>query len=251
MVNVADDRNEHRAPHGDRNEFRSTLRAATEMNFGLRFAENGAPRVTRRIGTMVNVADDRNEHRAPHGDRNEFRSTLRAATEMNFGLRFAENGAPRVTRRIGTMVNVADDRNEHRAPHGDRNEFRSTLRAATEMNFGLRFAENGAPRVTRRIGTMVNVADDRDEHRAPHGDRNEFRSTLRAATDMNFGLPSAGNGRLIRHVSSQFSVLSSRFLVLGSWFLVPGSWFLVLGSRFSVLSSWFLVLSSQFLVLGS
>jgi hypothetical protein len=177
-LRTADDRNEHRAPHGDRNEFRSTLRAATEMNFGLRFAENGAPRVTRRIGTMVNVADDRDEHRAPHGDRNKFRSTLRAATDMNFGLRFAENGAPRVTRRIGTMVNVADDRNEHRAPHGDRNEFRSTLRAATEMNFGLRFAENGAPRATRRIGTMVNVADDRDEHRAPHGDRHEFRSTL-------------------------------------------------------------------------
>jgi hypothetical protein len=199
-LRTADDRNEHRAPHGDRNEFRSTLRAATDMNFGLRFAENGAPRVTRRIGTMVNVADDRDEHRAPHGDRHEFRSTLRAATEMNFGLRFAENGAPRVTRRIGTMVNVADDRDEHRAPHGDR------------MNFGLRFAENGAPRATRRIGTMVNVADDRDEHRAPHGDRHEFRSTLRAATEMNFGLRFAENGapRATRWIGTMVNVADDR-----------------------------------------
>ena len=134
------------------------------MNFGLRFAENGAPRATRRIGTMVNVADDRNDHRAPRGDRNEFQSTR------------CREQAPRATRRIGTMVNVADDCNDHRAPRGDRHEFRSTLRAATDMNFGLRFAENGAPRATRRIGTMVNVADDRNDHRAPRGDRHEFRS---------------------------------------------------------------------------
>jgi len=43
------------------------------------------------------------------------------------------------------------------------------------------------------------------ELRAPRGDRNTFRSTLRwaraphAVTAIHFGLPSAGRGRLARH----------------------------------------------------
>ena len=204
MVNVADDRNDHRAPRGDRHEFRSNPPRGDRNEFQSTRCREQAPRATRRIGTMVNVADDCNDHRAPRGDRHEFRSTLRAATDMNFGLRFAENGAPRATRRIGTMLNVADNRNEHRAPRGDRHEFRSN---------------------------------------PPRGDRNEFRSTLcwqRAShTTRQFSVLSSQ----LSVPGSRFLVPGSRFSVLSSQLSVPGSRFLVLGSWFLVLSSQFLVLN--------
>jgi hypothetical protein len=88
--------------------------------------------------------------------------------------------------------------------------------------------------------------------------------TPHAATEINFGLHSAGRGRLVRHdrpgqgstylrtainrvepaqagfasqrfsvPGSQFSVLGSQSPVLSSRFLVPGSWFSVLGSWFN------------------
>jgi hypothetical protein len=63
-------------------------------------------------------------------------------------------------------------------PCGDRNEFRSTLRWTR------------ASRATRQTRTGGNASENRDKH---------SRNRPPAATEMNFGLPSAGRGRLVRH----------------------------------------------------
>jgi hypothetical protein len=63
-------------------------------------------------------------------------------------------------------------------PCGDRNEFRSTLRWTR------------ASRATRQTWTGGNASENRDKH---------SRNRPPAATEMNFGLPFAGRGRLARH----------------------------------------------------
>jgi hypothetical protein len=125
-------------------------------------------------------------------------------TEMNFGLRFAENGASRVTQQTWTTVNVSENCCK----------FRSTLRWTW------------ASRATRQTRTRVNVSEK---------SRNRYELCFqRPVLSPHFSL-----------LSPQSSVLSSRFSVLSSQFSVLGSQFSVLSSRFSVLSSQFSVLSSQ------
>jgi hypothetical protein len=124
---------------------------------------------------------------------------------MNVGLpsagrgRLARHGRPgQGATHLRTAINTPGIA----PPCGDRNEFRSTLRwtrasRATRQTWtGGNASENrdkhscavGSDRVGR--GTGGNASENRDKH---------SRNRPPAATEMNFGLPSAGRGRLVQH----------------------------------------------------
>jgi hypothetical protein len=147
-------------PCGDRNEFRSTLRWTR------------ASRATRQTWTGGNASENRDKHS---------RNRPPAATEMNFGLpsagrgRLARHGRPgQGATHLRTAINTPGIA----PPCGDRNECRSTLRWTR------------ASRATRQTRTGGNASENRDKH---------SRNRPPAATEMNFGLPSAGRGRLVQH----------------------------------------------------
>jgi hypothetical protein len=123
----------------------------------------------------------------------------------------------------------------------------------TEMNFGLRFAENGASRVTQQTWTTVNVSENCCKFRSTLRWTWASRATRQTRTRVNVSEKSRNRYELCFQrpvLSPHFSLLSPQSSVLSSRFLVLGSWFSVLGSQFSVLSSRFSVLSSQFSVLN-
>jgi hypothetical protein len=174
---------------------------------------------------------------------------------MNFGLRFAENGASRVTRQTWTTVNVSEN-------------CYNLAETRCIREYGIKiftcYRQVRHPRLFQACGYRL-VTHSIHYHCAQDGDRAGVVGP--AAHVARYG---AGAILLVDTASiqwhahyrryctsgypvpgSQFPVLSSRFSVPGSQFLVLSSWFSVPGSQFPVLGSWFSVPGSRFLVLSS
>jgi hypothetical protein len=169
---------------------------------------------------------------------------------MNFGLRFAENGASRVTRQTWTTVNVSENCYNLAETRCIREYGIKIFTCYRQVRHPRLFQACGYRLVTHSIhyhcaqdGARAGVAGP-----AAHGARYGAGAILLVDT-----ASIQWHAHYRRYCTSGYPVPGSqfRFSVPGSQFSVLSSQFPVLSSRFSVLSSQFSVLSSRFLVLSS
>jgi hypothetical protein len=160
---------------------------------------------------------------------------------MNFGLRFAENGASRVTRQTWTTVNVSENCYNLAETRCIREYgikiftcYRQVRHPHLLQAYGYRLVTHSIHYHRAWDCARAGVAGPA-AHVARYGagaillvDTASIQWHAHYRRYCTSGYPVPG---------SQFPVLSSQFLVLSSRFSVPGSQFPVLSSRFLVLSS--------------